>query len=334
MANLQAYHTFHCAVDAPSVTEITSTDQVKSLIETGDLHPERSLLLGGGSNVLFINSVNKPVFLNRIKERSWDLTDDGLILATFGGGEIWHEAVQWSLDVGFSGLENLALIPGTCGAAPIQNIGAYGVELKDVFHSLQAIDRISGEQIVLHKADCQFGYRDSIFKREFKDQLLITHVSLILNRQEHLNTSYGNIEKQLELMNLEKPWTARNVFDAVVAVRRSKLPDPGEMGTAGSFFKNPVISTSYYNELAERFPRLPGYPVNVDETKVPAAFLIDYCGFKGYRVGDAGCYEKQPLVLVNYGSATGAEILHLAGTIQQKVRETFGIEIIPEVNVM
>lgn len=332
MINLKDYHTFHCAAYASSVTEISSIDQAKELIGSGSLQSEKSLLLGGGSNVLFVSEQVKSVFLNRIKERTWDVDNEGRIVATFGGGEIWHEVVRWSLDVGLNGIENLALIPGTCGAAPIQNIGAYGVELKDVFHSLRAIDRTSGEELTFFKDECRFGYRDSIFKQKLKNQLLITHISLVLQRNDAINSSYGNIEKQLLEMDRAQPWTAFDIFDAVVAVRSSKLPDPAKLGNAGSFFKNPVIHTSMYMDLKEKFPDIPGYPVNEYEVKVPAAFLIEYCGFKGFRIGNVGCYEKQPLVLVNYDEALGTEIKALAETIQDKVKTTFGIMILPEVN--
>ena len=249
-------------------------------------------------------------------------------------GENWHELVMWSLDQGFGGLENLSLIPGNVGTAPIQNIGAYGVELKDVFVSCAAMDVKTGQLEGFDNEACEFGYRESIFKNRAKDKYIITSVVLKLTKKDHvLHTGYGSIENELKEKGIVHP-TIRDISDAVIAIRRSKLPDPKEIGNCGSFFKNPVISQKAFDRFIKKYPNAPFYEMDDDKFKIPAGWLVEQCGFKGKRFGDAGVHEKQALVLVNHGSATGKEILDLSKKIQDEVQKTFKIKIQPEVNII
>ena len=249
-------------------------------------------------------------------------------------GENWHELVLWTLDHGYGGLENLSLIPGNTGTAPIQNIGAYGVELKDVFASCVAMEVDTGELVTFDHESCKFGYRDSIFKGEAKNKYIITSVNLKLTKKDHtLNTGYGAIEGELKKMGIVYP-TIRNISDAVIAIRQSKLPDPEELGNSGSFFKNPVISKKAFEKLKKVHPNVPSYQMDDNQVKIPAGWLIEQCGFKGKRRGDAGIHEKQALVLVNYGNATGKEIVELAEEIQEEVAQKFGVTLQPEVNII
>lgn len=249
-------------------------------------------------------------------------------------GENWHNLVMWSLDRGYGGLENLSLIPGNVGTAPIQNIGAYGVELKDIFVSCTAMDVETGELVAFDKENCEFGYRDSIFKNGAKDKYIITSVNLRLTKKDHvLHTGYGAIEEELKNNGIVYP-TIRDISNAVIAIRQSKLPDPKELGNSGSFFKNPVISKKKFDKFIKSHPKAPFYELDDDQYKIPAGWLIEQSGFKGKRFGDAGVHEKQALVLVNYGNATGKEILQLAENIQKEVQKNFGINIHPEVNII
>ena len=248
-------------------------------------------------------------------------------------GENWHEFVLYCLENNFGGLENLSLIPGNVGTAPIQNIGAYGVEIKDRFESCTALDLQTLQLKRFNLEDCRFGYRDSIFKNEAKGKYIIISVSFRLSKEKHkLNTSYGSIDHYLEEKAVENP-TLKDVSEAVISIRQSKLPDPKTLGNSGSFFKNPVITRKELEKLQQQFPEVPFYAVDEEHVKVPAGWLIDRAGLKGYREGDAGVHSKQALVLVNYGNATGSEILNLAKKVQQKVKNMFGIEIFPEVNI-
>jgi UDP-N-acetylmuramate dehydrogenase len=260
------------------------------------------------------------------------LENEDDIVIRVGGGVVWHSLVIWTVEHGLGGLENLSLIPGTVGASPIQNIGAYGVELKDVFHSLEAIDLKTGEHRVFHKKECEFGYRDSIFKRELMGKYCITHVYFQLHKEPVLHTGYGDIQRILAEMEVGNP-TIQDVSNAVIYIRQSKLPDPAIIGNAGSFFKNPELEQADFQQFIEKFPTAPNYPQTDGRVKVPAGWLIEQAGWKGYRVGDAGCHSKQALVLVNYGTANGAEILDLAKKIQDSVLEKFGVNISPEVNI-
>lgn len=249
-------------------------------------------------------------------------------------GENWHDLVTWSLDKGYGGLENLSLIPGNTGTAPIQNIGAYGVELKDVFVSCAAMEIKTGELVGFDNEACKFGYRDSVFKNEAKGQYIITSVHLKLTKKDHvLHTGYGAIEAELKKNGIVYP-TIKDVSNAVIAIRQSKLPDPAVLGNSGSFFKNPVISKKAFEKFIKKNPEAPHYEVDHEAFKIPAGWLIEQCGYKGKRFGDAGIHEKQALVLVNYGSATGEDILRLAQLVQKEVAQKFNIKIQPEVNII
>jgi len=260
--------------------------------------------------------------------------DDEYIVLKVMAGENWHKLVLWTLEQGYGGLENLSLIPGNTGTAPIQNIGAYGVELQDVFESCEAMDIQSQELVAFSKDACKFGYRDSIFKNEAKEKYIITSVRLKLTKKNHrLHTLYGAIEDELSAMNIIKP-TIKDVSNAVIAIRSKKLPDPKKIGNSGSFFKNPVVSKKTFEKFRKNHPNAPFYELDSKEYKIPAGWLIEQCGFKGKRFGDAGVHEKQALVLVNHGNAKGIEILGLAEKIQETVRTKFGIWLSAEVNII
>lgn len=332
MLSLKNLHTFHCDVSANDLIRLESPVKVTQLFDDGFFSTEKWMLLGGGSNVLFLKDFEGIILLNRMKGKEILAVNESSVLVRFSSGEVWHDIVLWSLEQGFNGIENLSLIPGTMGAAPIQNIGAYGVELKDVFISLRAFDTISGEVVTLSKERCNFGYRDSVFKHELKGRMIILSVDLLLRRDGITDVAYGDILKTLAARGFQAPYKPKDVSDAIIQIRQYKLPDPEVLGNAGSFFKNPVIPASHYNELKKEDPDIPGYIVNDSEVKVPAGWLIERCGFKGRRVGNTGSHEKQALVLVNYGNASGSGIHSLAVEIQQEVAKKFGIEIFPEVN--
>ena len=330
--SLKPYNTFGIDVKARHFIEINSVDELRQalLIEN---FPNR-LILGGGSNMLLTRDIEQLVLhINILGIRVLWENEEEVALKVMAG-ENWHDFVIWSLEKGYGGLENLSLIPGNVGTAPIQNIGAYGVELKDVFESCEAMAVSDQRLIKFTKDECRFGYRDSYFKNQGKGKYVITSVNLILTKKDHnINTSYGAIEQQLTHAGIKQP-SIKDVSDAVIAIRSSKLPDPAELGNSGSFFKNPVISAEKYNSLSDEFPEIPSYKNEQGNYKVPAGWLIEKCGYKGKRFGDAGVHEKQALVLVNYGKASGSELLKLAKTIQKDVEETFGIELVPEVNIL
>lgn len=259
--------------------------------------------------------------------------DDDKVHIRFGAGENWHEVVLWTLMQGLGGIENLSLIPGNCGTAPVQNIGAYGVELKDVFVSCEGVMVEDGSFFHLNKEEAKFGYRNSIFKNDWKGKAIITRVTLELTKRDHrIRTDYGAIASELEKQGIKKP-TPKQISDVVVAIRQSKLPDPNEIGNSGSFFKNPVVSTEKAEELQASYPNMPSYPAE-GGTKLAAGWIIDQCGWKGYRKNDAGVHEHQALVLVNYGRATGEEIHSLATSIMEDVYKKFGVQLEPEVNLI
>ncbi len=326
---LQQLNTFGLAAFAERFCVVNDTNELSQILElkNGPLH-----ILGGGSNILLTGDVPSLLIQNKIEGIAiLEETAEQATIAA-GGGVVWHELVLWSLAHQLGGLENLSLIPGSVGASPIQNIGAYGVELKDIFHSLEAVELSSGETKTFYAEDCRFGYRDSIFKNELKGQYFITRVCLKLSKQPQLKLDYGDIRRTLEDMQIHSP-TIHDVSRAVIHIRQSKLPDPAEIGNAGSFFKNPEIDAENWQWLKEKFPHIVGYALSSGGYKVPAGWLIEQAGWKGKRIGDAGCHARQALVLVNYGQAKGADILALAQSIQQSVKELFGIALTPEVNV-
>jgi UDP-N-acetylmuramate dehydrogenase len=289
-------------------------------------------ILGGGSNLLLTQNLLGLTIKNEIDGIEIMLENEHEVLVKVGGGVVWHQFVLWAVANGLGGIENLSLIPGTVGASPIQNIGAYGVELKDVFHSLDAYDLGTGEPCTFHQEECQFGYRDSVFKRELKGKFFIVNVNFRLQKHPKTNTAYGDIQRILQEWEIAKP-TISDVSNAVIHIRQSKLPDPAVIGNAGSFFKNPELEPADFQRFKEKFPEAPNYPQADGRVKLPAGWLIEQAGWKGERIGDAGCHAKQALVLVNYGEAKGEEILALAEKIQASVLEKFGIALTPEVNI-
>ncbi|MBV6493419.1 MAG: UDP-N-acetylenolpyruvoylglucosamine reductase [Turneriella sp.] len=295
------------------------------------------MVLGGGSNILFCADYNGTILKNEINTLRFDTHEDTALIKA-GGGVIWHTLVEECVQKGYTGLENLALIPGTVGAAPIQNIGAYGVEVKDAIVSVRGYSTRTSAFETFENNECAFGYRTSIFKEKFKNEFIITEVTLRVSKKESPNTSYGALQEHLTSAGIKKP-SCKDVFDAVCAIRREKLPNPKIMGNAGSFFKNPVIEKEKYESLIKTFPNLPHYAFGDKYVKIPAAYLIDSLGFKGVKRFDAngaqfGVHTRQPLVLVNYGGATGASILTLAEEIQKAVLEKFRIHLEKEVCVV
>lgn len=329
-AELKAYNTFGLSARAGGLLKILHTGDVHEVVSSG-LHPLR--ILGGGSNILLKGDVEGYVLKNEIKGISIIDENDNNVLVEVGAGEVWHQFVLWAISKNLGGLENLALIPGTVGAAPIQNIGAYGVEQESVFHSLKAIDLTDGNEMIFDKDQCRFGYRDSIFKHELKNRCFIVSVSYLLYKKNYtVNTSYGAISEVLKSKDVHNPGID-HVADAVIEIRRSKLPDPELIGNAGSFFKNPVISVAQYKLLKELHPDIPCYSAGEGLVKVPAGWLIERAGYKGIQKGNVGVHKNQALVLVNYGQGTGQEVWQLALEVMSEVQNRFGIHIEPEVNV-
>lgn len=327
---LKPYNTFGLMSTAGHLIRIYSETEIFEVIAE-NLSPIR--IIGGGSNILLTGDVNGYVLKNEIKGIEIVDEDEEKVLVRAGAGEIWNTLVLWSVSHGLGGLENLILIPGTVGAAPIQNIGAYGVEQKNAFHSLSAIDLETGEKVVFYKHQCQFGYRDSIFKNEAKDRYFITHVHYVLLKKNPLTLEYGDIKKVLLEKNISDP-TLDDVASAISTIRKSKLPDPAVIGNAGSFFKNPVIDQQKFMKLREIYPDLPSFQIEDSRfIKIPAAWLIEKSGFKGLKINNIGVHEKQALVLVNHGGGSGQEIYLLSNKIQSKVKTMFDITLHPEVNI-
>lgn len=331
--HLKKFNTFGANIKAKKLARITSSSQLQQLLSDLKPEPEKVLVLGGGSNILFTRDIEDELVL-KMEIKGVDLLkeDDKHAWVAAGAGESWHDFVLKTIEMNLQGVENLSLIPGTVGAAPIQNIGAYGVEIKETFDSLEAVEIATGKKRVFSAEECEFGYRHSVFKEKLKKQFVITHVHFKLNKSHSFNTTYGALQQTLEEMRVDKP-NLRSVSDAVVHIRQSKLPDPAQIGNCGSFFKNPIVANSEYERLKSEYPEVPGYPVDDEHTKLAAGWLIEHAGLKGFRKGNVGTHSKQALVLVNHGNASGAEAWELAQLIQQKVKEKFGIEIVPEVNI-
>ncbi|MFL5771518.1 MAG: UDP-N-acetylmuramate dehydrogenase [Flavisolibacter sp.] len=329
--SLKKYNTFGIESKAKHFASFTSSDELYELLESNYNHSP--LILGGGSNILLTKDVDGMVMKNDI--RGIDIvheTDDHIFIKA-GAGENWHRFVMHCVEHDFAGIENLSLIPGNVGASPMQNIGAYGVEIKDVFHELDAVHIKDGTTQTFSLNDCAFGYRESVFKNHYRNQFIITHVTYRLNKKPVFHTSYGAVQQELEKMGI-KELTIKAISQAIINIRSSKLPDPNEVGNAGSFFKNPQIPNSKFQLLKEKFPNMISFPAGEQHTKLAAGWLIEQCGWKGYRKGDAGCYPKQALVLVNYGDATGNEIFELSESIIHSVKEKFGVELEREVNIV
>ncbi len=346
--SLKPYNTFGIDAIASDFFSATSIDELREVLSKN----KDVFILSGGSNILLINNINKLTLLVALKGVSVIKETKKHVYVKANAGENWHEFVLWCIENNFGGLENLSLIPGNVGTSPMQNIGAYGVEIKDTFHKLEAIGIATGKLHSFSNSDCDFGYRNSVFKNELKGKYIITSVVFKLTKEKHkLNYSYGAIQSELEKRAIDKP-TIKDISDVVIDIRNSKLPNPKEIGNSGSFFKNPVISKEAFQKLQEKHPNIPFYEVKVSKDsssmssraksrgkttnsfKVPAGWLIEQCGFKGKRFGDAGVHKNQALVLVNYGNATGKEIYNLAQKIQQTVKNTFDISLDIEVNVI
>ncbi|MGJ8760253.1 MAG: UDP-N-acetylmuramate dehydrogenase [Polaribacter sp.] len=328
--SLKNYNTFGISVNAKRFISIDSVYQLQQLLKV-----EKDLfLISGGSNMLLTKDIEKLVVHIDIKGISIDNEDENAVYITVNAGENWHDFVLWCVSENYGGIENLSLIPGNVGTCPIQNIGAYGVEVKDTITKVEALDIETGKLVQFSNEDCNFGYRNSIFKNEVKGKYIITSVSFKLTKtNHHLNSSYGAINTELTSKNITKP-TLKDISEAVIAIRKSKLPDPKEIGNSGSFFKNPVIANTQFLELQKDFPTIPSYKISDTEVKVPAGWLIEQAGFKGKRFGNYGVHEKQALVLVNYGNATGKEIYQLAEKIKETIFNKFGIPLEIEVNII
>lgn len=327
--SLQAFNTFGLPARARHYLRVTSAEQLDQLSDDLRMQGVPRFVLGGGSNVLLTRDVEALVLHMAIAGKDILGEHEDKVLVRAGAGENWHGFVEYTLANGLGGMENLSLIPGTVGAAPIQNIGAYGLEIKDVFHSLTVFDLDSGERRSMNRAECRFGYRDSIFKQAAGARLVVLDVTFALPRAWQPNLRYAELAQALAAAGLDTP-TPRQVSDTVVAIRRRKLPDPAEIGNAGSFFKNPVVTADACRALLERFPQLVHHAQADGSEKLAAGWLIDQCGWKGRQMGAAGVYPKQALVLVNNGGATGEEVLALARAIQHDVQEKFGVALEPE----
>ena len=330
--SLKNYNTFGIDVKAEHFVSVKSLAELQEAI--GNTSYPNKFILGGGSNMLLTKDISQLVVHIDLKGITTVFEDENTIHIKVNGGENWHSLVMHCVSKNYGGIENLSLIPGKVGAAPIQNIGAYGVELKDVFVSCEALSVSDFSIKEFGLKDCEFGYRNSIFKNKEKGKFIITSVTIALTKNNHrLKTAYGSIQEELELNGIDNP-TIKDVSDAVIAIRQSKLPNPDVLGNSGSFFKNPVISANAFKRFSSEFPTAPYYQISENEYKIPAGWLIEQAGFKGKRFGDAGVHKKQALVLVNYGNASGKDIIALAQKIQSKVNTDFGISIEPEVNII
>ncbi|MCY7306244.1 MAG: UDP-N-acetylmuramate dehydrogenase [Rhodoferax sp.] len=330
---LQPYNSFHIVAKAFSLVRVTDVTDIERVLASPELRSLPKFVLGGGSNIVLTGDV-KPLVLKVeiMGKRLLSETARGYTIEV-GAGENWHELVRWSLEQGYPGLENLALIPGTVGAAPVQNIGAYGLELQDRFASLDVVDLHTGARMTLDAAQCGFGYRDSVFKHSgglgLKDRALITHVRFFLPKPWKAVLGYADLDRKLAASGMAQP-DAQQIFDWVCAIRSAKLPDPQRLGNAGSFFKNPTVTPEQCADIIQREPRIVHYPLADGAVKLAAGWLIEACGWKGKAVGNAAVYERQALVLVNRGQATGGEVMTLARAIQTSVYERFGILLEPE----
>jgi UDP-N-acetylmuramate dehydrogenase len=329
--HLKPYNTFGIDVLAKYFATFSNITELQELLN----YNKECLIIGGGSNMLFTNNINKLVLKNEILGIDIEAQTETYVIVKAGAGVNWHQLVLYCTNNNWGGLENLSLIPGCVGASPIQNIGAYGVELKDSFYELEAINIETGKIQVFTNADCTFGYRESIFKQQqYKGKFVITAVSFKLQLNPTINTTYGAIEQELAAMQLSHTPTIKDISNAVINIRKSKLPNPQVIGNAGSFFKNPEVTKSHFEALQKIDNKIVGYPLTNGNVKLAAGWLIEQCGFKGYRQGDAGVHAKQALVLVNYGSATGQQIVALSNNIIDTVNKKFNVLLQQEVNIM
>jgi UDP-N-acetylmuramate dehydrogenase len=331
--SLAEHNTFGIKAVCTRFIEYTSVDEA---VETAAIlrnDKEPFIVIGAGSNLLLTGDYNGTVVHSGVKGKSITEGTDGNAILRCGSGETWDDIVQWTVSLGYPSLVNLSLIPGDAGAAAVQNIGAYGAEICQFLHSIQAVETETGRRVTIMNEECEYAYRDSRFKREWKGRYLITHVALNICRTAPLHLDYGNIRAEIERRGIEKP-SPSQLRQAIIDIRRSKLPEPSELGNAGSFFMNPIVDMEVYEALAARYPDMPHYHADDSHEKIPAGWLIEKCGWKGKSVGRAGVYEKQALVLVNRGGASGQEIVDLCRLIQDDVYKTFNISIKPEVNIV
>jgi len=328
--SLKSLNTFGIEASAELFAEVNSVDDLSKIVAK---HKDL-FVLSGGSNILLTQHISQPVVHLNTKGIEIIESNADMVRVKAQAGENWHDFVLWCLSNDFGGLENLSLIPGNVGTSPMQNIGAYGIEIKDCFHSLEAMEISSGQIKTFNSKDCSFGYRESVFKNDLKGQFIILNVTFNLSTGKHrIHDNYGAIRDQLSALHINEP-TIHDISKAVIAIRKSKLPDPKEIGNSGSFFKNPVISSSHFSKLQAKNKDVPHYKVSDELIKVPAGWLVEQCGFKGKRFGDAGVHKNQALVLVNYENAQGTDILNLAKTIQSEVSKRFDIDLEMEVNII
>ena len=330
--SLKAYNTFGIDVNARYFVDFNTIDTLSEVLASATFQQNEQLILGGGSNILFTKNFEGIVLHNLLKGISKVQVSEHEYHVSAGAGEVWHELVLYAIANNLAGMENLSLIPGFVGASPMQNIGAYGVEIKDIFVSLKAMEVATGLIKTFTKEECAFGYRESFFKRAGKGKYIILEVTFQLSTKHQFNTSYGAIEQELAKMNVLP--SIKNISQAVINIRSNKLPNPKELGNAGSFFKNPTIAIAHYETLKKQFSDIPGYPVNDELIKTAAGYLIEKCGLKGFRKEDAGVHQMQALVIVNYGKASGHQIFDLSSLVIEKVEENFGIELEREVNII
>jgi UDP-N-acetylmuramate dehydrogenase len=328
--DLKQFTTFGVSANATHFATFSSEEEARTLTKN---NTEELLILGGGSNLLLTQDFKGLVLKNEIKGIAIHETNENSVILKVGAGEVWHEFVLNTIEQGYYGIENMSLIPGSVGASPMQNIGAYGVEIKDVFEKLEALEIQSGKIHTFSKEACAFGYRESIFKRALKGKFIITQVYFRLSLQEKVSTHYGAIESELLKQGISNP-SCKDVSNAVIAIRSSKLPNPKELGNAGSFFKNPVVPIDIYNKIKEKYKDAPSYPIDEKSVKVPAGWLIEAAGWKGKKIGACGVHKNQALVLVNYGGATGNEIFNLSSEIIEDIDRKFDIILEREVNIL
>lgn len=331
--NLKKYNTFGIEASCTHFTELNTIDDFIELIKSPIYKNNPKLIIGGGSNLLFTKDFKGLVIKNALKGIELIENGENKVKVKAMAGEIWHEFVLYCIKNNFAGLENLSLIPGCVGASPMQNIGAYGVEIKDHFFELEALDMVNGKIKVFKKEDCHFGYRESVFKHELKNKYLIISVTFLLSKKAEVNTSYGAIRSELDLMGIKEP-SIKDVSDAVIRIRQSKLPDPAVMGNAGSFFKNPEITNEQFERIKKDYPEIVSYPQANGKIKLAAGWLIEQCGLKGTELKGAAVHSKQALVLVNKDHATGSAVYELSTLVLNKVTEKFGVDLEREVNII
>ena len=333
--SLKRFNTFGIDAQARFFASFSDQNDLAALLTPDSRLPthDSPLILGGGSNILLTGNINGWVLKNEITGIDIVKEDDEFVYLRAGAGENWHRFVLYCIDHNYAGVENLSLIPGNAGASPMQNIGAYGVELKDVFYELEAFHLLDKTLVKFNARDCAFGYRDSVFKNRYRNQFVILTVCFRLRKKPRFNTSYGAIAQELEKAGVQE-LSIKAISDAVIRIRSSKLPDPAVIGNAGSFFKNPQINNEQFQQLKRTFPAIVAYPMEDGSVKLAAGWLIEQCGWKGYRKGDAGCHAHQALVLVNYGNASGKEIYDLSTAILESVQQKFGVILEREVNVI